>query len=435
MKVTTKTDIKEFPLLNRGKVRDIYDIDDSTLLIVTTDRMSAFDVIMNEPVPYKGVILNQITLFWMKKFAHLVKNHLIESDVDKFPAALAPYREELEGRSVLVKKAKPLPVECIVRGYITGSGWKDYKATGSVCGYKLPEGLLESARLEQPLFTPSTKAELGEHDENISTARAAEILGKDIANQIENIALALFKEGRAWAESRGIIIADTKFEFGMVDGELILIDEVLTPDSSRFWPAEGYKAGQSQPSFDKQYLRDWLSGQPWDKTPPPPALPKEVVEATQNKYLEAYRILTGAELALEYKMREKRRRNSLSQRASSELARMPALRPHHSAGGKPGDGNACRTRMADAIKPVRGNFRTTHYRPLQPGNRLSADGGREIHGSFRFACHWGSFSPAVGGPFSTQYQLRGNHAVERQKVPHLRGSQQQKHRVRNRFLL
>ena len=174
MKVTTKTDIKEFPLLNRGKVRDIYDIDDSTLLIVTTDRMSAFDVIMNEPVPYKGVILNQITLFWMKKFAHLVKNHLIESDVDKFPAALAPYREELEGRSVLVKKAKPLPVECIVRGYITGSGWKDYKATGSVCGYKLPEGLLESARLEQPLFTPSTKAELGEHDENISTARAAE---------------------------------------------------------------------------------------------------------------------------------------------------------------------------------------------------------------------------------------------------------------------
>ena len=167
-----------------------------------------------------------------------------------------------------------------------------------VCGYKLPEGLLESARLEQPLFTPSTKAELGEHDENISTARAAEILGKDIADQIENIALALFKEGRAWAESRGIIIADTKFEFGMVDGELILIDEVLTPDSSRFWPAEGYKAGQSQPSFDKQYLRDWLSGQPWDKTPPPPALPKEVVEATQNKYLEAYRILTGSELAL-----------------------------------------------------------------------------------------------------------------------------------------
>ena len=245
MKVTTQTDIKEFPLLNRGKVRDIYDIDDSTLLIVTTVRMSAFDVIMNEPVPYKGVILNQITLFWMKKFAHLVKNHLIERDVDKFPAALAPYREELEGRSVLVKKAKPLPVECIVRGYITGSGWKDYKTTGSVCGYKLPEGLLESARLEQPLFTPSTKAELGEHDENISTARAAEILGKDIADQIESIALALFKEGRAWAESRGIIIADTKFEFGLdEDGNVVLGDEMLTPDSSRFWPLEGYEPAE-----------------------------------------------------------------------------------------------------------------------------------------------------------------------------------------------
>ena len=288
MKVTTQTNIKEFPLLNRGKVRDIYDIDDATLLIVTTDRMSAFDVIMSEPVPYKGVILNQITLFWMKKFAHLVKNHLIESDVDKFPAALAPYRDELEGRAVLVKKAKPLPIECIVRGYITGS----------VCGYKLPEGLLESARLEEPLFTPSTKAELGEHDENISRARAAEILGQDLADKVENLALTIFKEARAWAESRGIIIADTKFEFGMVNGELTLIDEVLTPDSSRFWPAAGYKAGQSQPSFDKQYLRDWLSAQPWDKTPPPPALPKEVVEATQNKYLEAYRILTGSELAL-----------------------------------------------------------------------------------------------------------------------------------------
>ena len=208
--------------------------------------------------------------------------------MDKFPAALAPYREELEGRSVLVKKAKPLPVECIVRGYITGSGWKDYKATGSVCGYKLPEGLLESACLEQPLFTlPSTKAELGEHDENISTARAAEILGKDIADQIESIALALFKEGRAWAESRGIIIADTKFEFGMVDGELILIDEVLTPDSSRFWPAEGYKAGPEPAELRQAVLPRLAVRTAVDKTPPPPALPKEVVEATQNKYLEA----------------------------------------------------------------------------------------------------------------------------------------------------
>ena len=293
MKVTTKTDINEFPLLNRGKVRDIYDIDDSTLLIVTTDRMSAFDVIMNEPVPYKGVILNQITLFWMKKFAHLVKNHLIESDVDKFPAALAPYREELEGRSVLVKKAKPLPVECIVRGYITGSGWKDYKATGSVCGYKLPEGLLESARLEQPLFTPSTKAELGEHDENISTARAAEILGKDIADQIENIALALFKEGRAWAESRGIIIADTKFEFGLDEnGNVVLGDEMLTPDSSRFWPLEGYEAGHGQPSFDKQFVRNWLKANPDSNYD----LPQDVIDKTIAKYEEAYELLTGKKL-------------------------------------------------------------------------------------------------------------------------------------------
>ena len=293
MKVTTKTDIKEFPLLNRGKVRDIYDIDDSTLLIVTTDRMSAFDVIMNEPVPYKGVILNQITLFWMKKFAHLVKNHLIESDVDKFPTALAPYREELEGRSVLVKKAKPLPVECIVRGYITGSGWKDYKATGSVCGYKLPEGLLESARLEQPLFTPSTKAELGEHDENISTARAAEILGKDIADQIENIALALFKEGRAWAESRGIIIADTKFEFGLdEEGNVILGDEMLTPDSSRFWPLEGYEAGHGQPSFDKQFVRNWLKANPDSDF----NLPQDIIDKTIAKYEEAYEMLTGKKL-------------------------------------------------------------------------------------------------------------------------------------------
>ena len=292
MKVTTKTDIKEFPLLNRGKVRDIYDIDDSTLLIVTTDRMSAFDVIMNEPVPYKGVILNQITLFWMKKFAHLVKNHLIESDVDKFPAALAPYREELEGRSVLVKKAKPLPVECIVRGYITGSGWKDYQATGQVCGYTLPEGLRESDKLEPALFTPSTKAELGRHDENISVAEAARLLGEDTARLAEKTSLAIYEAGRTFAAGRGIIVADTKFEFGFIDGRLHLIDEVLTPDSSRFWPADQYKAGQGQPSFDKQYLRDWLKKQPWNMQPPPPHLPEEVIRATADRYKEAYEILT-----------------------------------------------------------------------------------------------------------------------------------------------
>ena len=298
MQVVTRTDIREFPLLNRGKVRDIYDIDEKSLLIVTTDRMSAFDVIMKQPVPYKGVILNQITLFWMKRFAHLIKNHLIESDVDKFPAALAPYREILEGRSVLVRKAKPLPIECIVRGNITGSGWKDYLATGKVCGYTLPAGLLESAKLEQPLFTPSTKAALGEHDQNISPAQAAEIMGQELVDRVAELSLTIFGEGRAWAETRGIIIADTKFEFGMVDGELTLIDEVLTPDSSRFWPSEGYQPGKSQPSFDKQFLRDWLSAQPWDKTPPPPDLPEEIVAATQNKYREAYRILTGEEIKL-----------------------------------------------------------------------------------------------------------------------------------------
>ena len=298
MQVITDTDIREFPLLNRGKVRDIYDIDESTLLIVTTDRMSAFDVIMKQPVPYKGVILNQITLFWMKRFAHLVKNHLIDSDVDKFPAALAPYRDMLEGRSALVKKARPLPVECIVRGYITGSGWKDYLATGQVCGYTLPAGLLESARLDEPLFTPSTKAEIGEHDQNISPRQAADILGAELAAKVEELSLTIFREARAWAETRGIIIADTKFEFGMVDGELTLIDEVLTPDSSRFWPTAGYEPGKSQPSFDKQFLRDWLASQPWDMTPPPPDLPADIVAATQNKYREAYRILTGSDIAL-----------------------------------------------------------------------------------------------------------------------------------------
>ena len=298
MRITTKTEISAYPLLSRGKVRDIYDIDDKTLLIVTTDRMSAFDVIMDKPIPYKGVILNQITLFWMDKFKDIIPNHLVESDVDRFPAALAPWKDELEGRAVLVRKAKPLPVECIVRGYISGSGWKDYQKTGTLCGYQLPAGMRESDKLETALFTPSTKAELGQHDQNISPEEASRLLGEDVARKVRETTLAIYEAGRAYAASRGIIVADTKFEFGMVDGELILIDEVLTPDSSRFWPAEGYKAGQSQPSFDKQYLRDWLSGQPWDKTPPPPALPKEVVEATQNKYLEAYRILTGSELAL-----------------------------------------------------------------------------------------------------------------------------------------
>ncbi|OXS29839.1 MAG: phosphoribosylaminoimidazolesuccinocarboxamide synthase [Desulfovibrio sp. MES5] len=292
MKVVVKTDISAYPLLSRGKVRDIYNVDEKTLLIVTTDRMSAFDVIMNEPIPYKGVILNQITLFWMEKFKHIIPNHLVESDVNRFPAELAPWKDELEGRSVLVRKASPLPVECIVRGYITGSGWKDYQATGSLCGYALPANLRESDKLEPAIFTPSTKAELGQHDENISVAQAAQLLGEDLARKVEETSLAIYEAGRTYAAGRGIIVADTKFEFGMIDGTLHLIDEVLTPDSSRFWPADQYKPGQGQPSFDKQYLRDWLKKQPWNMQPPPPPLPEEVITATANKYKEAYEILT-----------------------------------------------------------------------------------------------------------------------------------------------
>lgn len=292
MKVVVKTDITAYPLLSRGKVRDIYNVDEKTLLIVTTDRMSAFDVIMNEPIPYKGVILNQITLFWMEKFKNIVPNHLLESDVNRFPDALAPWKDELEGRAVLARKADPLPVECIVRGYITGSGWNDYQANGSLCGYALPPGLQESDKLEPAIFTPSTKAELGKHDENLSVAEAARLLGEDMARQVEKTALALYEAGRTYAASRGIIVADTKFEFGFIDGKLHLIDEVLTPDSSRFWPADQYKAGQGQPSFDKQYLRDWLKAQPWDMQPPPPPLPEDVIKITADKYKEAYEIIT-----------------------------------------------------------------------------------------------------------------------------------------------
>lgn len=298
MKVVTQTTVDAYPLIARGKVRDIYDIDEKTLLLVTTDRMSAFDVIMNEAIPYKGVILNMITLFWMDRFKDIIPNHLIESDVQRFPAALAPWKDELEGRSVLVKKAKPLPVECIVRGCITGSGWKDYLATGSLCGYTLPKGLQESARLEPALFTPSTKAELGEHDENITLKQAEALMGADIASKVQKVSLEIFEQGRAYAATRGILMADTKFEFGMVDGELLLIDEVMTPDSSRFWPADQYEAGRGQPSFDKQYLRDWLATQPWNMQAPPPALPQNIIDATSQRYRDAYTILTGQPFAV-----------------------------------------------------------------------------------------------------------------------------------------
>jgi phosphoribosylaminoimidazole-succinocarboxamide synthase len=295
MQVVTKAEIKEFPLFSRGKVRDMYELDGSTLLIVTTDRMSAFDVIMAEPVPYKGLVLNQLTVFWMNRFKHIVQNHLLAADMADFPE-LRPYAGLLAGRSVLARKAEPLPVECIVRGYLAGSGWAEYKKSGTVCGLTLPEGLRESSRLPEPLFTPSTKAVQGQHDENITGAQAADLVGEDVFREVRDISLRIFTEAAGYAETRGIIIADAKFEFGFIDGRLTLIDEALTPDSSRFWPKKGYAAGRSQPSFDKQYLRDWLSAQPWNKTPPPPALPVEVVNEKAAKYREVYAILTGKNL-------------------------------------------------------------------------------------------------------------------------------------------
>lgn len=297
MKIVTKTEITAYPLLSRGKVRDIYEIDDRTLLIVTTDRMSAFDVVMAEPIPYKGVILNQITLFWMRRFEDIVPNHILESHVDAFPAALAPWRDELEGRSVIARKATPLPAECIVRGYITGSGWKSYQKTGLVCGHKLPQGLQEADRLSPPLFTPSTKAAGGQHDENISFEQMSSMTGDEAAMRARLLSLDLYNSGSAWADSKGIIIADTKFEFGFINDTLHLIDEVLTPDSSRFWPKSSYAPGHGQPSFDKQYLRDWLNSQPWDHEPPPPYLPQDIIDATSKRYREAYEILTGQTFA------------------------------------------------------------------------------------------------------------------------------------------
>lgn len=296
MKIVSKTDIDVYPLVARGKVRDIYEIDERTLLIVTTDRMSAFDVVMDRPVPYKGVILNQMTLFWTRMFDSIIPNHFLESEVDNFPKKLAPFREELEGRAAIVRKASPLPAECIVRGYITGSGWQDYLKTGEVCGYKLPAGLKESERLDPPLFTPSTKAARGEHDKNITFPEMAAIAGDEATRRARDASLEIYEAARAYAYRKGIIIADTKFEFGFIDGTLHLIDEVLTPDSSRFWRVGGYEAGKPQPSFDKQHLRDWLKKQDWNREPPPPALPDQIINETAKRYREAYEMLTGEKI-------------------------------------------------------------------------------------------------------------------------------------------
>jgi len=285
----------EFPTLKlagRGKVRDIYDLGTS-LLIVTTDRISAFDVIMNEGIPDKGFVLSQISAFWFRQMEDIVPNHIISTDVRDFPAECQPYAGQLEGRSMLVRKATPLPVECIVRGYLSGSGWKDYKATGAICGIPLPPGLVESDRLPEPIFTPSTKAELGTHDENISFERMVELCGKEISEKVRDITVAIYRKASRIAEEKGIIIADTKFEYGIVDGELIIIDECLTPDSSRFWPRDLYRPGGPQPSFDKQFLRDYLETLDWGKTAPPPPLPPEIVQKTAEKYREALQRLTG----------------------------------------------------------------------------------------------------------------------------------------------
>lgn len=287
-----ETDFKELKLLKRGKVRDVYDLDDA-LLMVATDRISAFDVIMNDPVPGKGIILTQISLFWFEAMKALVPNHVISSNVAEYPAVCRPYAEILHGRSMLVRKTEPLSIECVVRGYISGSGWKSYQKSRSVCGIGLPEGLSESDKLPEPIFTPSTKAEIGLHDINIDFNEAARMVGKDIAEEVKRLSLSIYNKGAEISAQKGIIIADTKFEFGIIENEIILIDEVLTPDSSRFWPKETYAPGGPQKSFDKQYLRDYLSDIEWNKEPPPPTLPDTVVQKTYQKYKEALTQLTG----------------------------------------------------------------------------------------------------------------------------------------------
>jgi phosphoribosylaminoimidazole-succinocarboxamide synthase len=277
-----------------GKVREVYDLGDSFLL-VASDRLSAFDVVLPNGIPRKGEVLTQVSHFWFEKFAALVPNHLLAGANDPLPANLQPFAAQLAGRSMIVKKAKPLAIECIVRGYLSGSGLKEYKKSQTVCGIQLPAGLTESAELPEPIFTPSTKAEAG-HDENINFEEACKIVGTELATQARDLSLMIYKAGRDYARQRGIIIADTKFEFGLFEGKLILIDEVLTPDSSRFWPADQYVPGQSQPSFDKQFVRDYLETLTWDKTPPGPQLPPEVIAKTSAKYLEAYEKLTGKKL-------------------------------------------------------------------------------------------------------------------------------------------
>ena len=278
---------------SRGKVRDIYDAGEN-LLMVATDRISAFDFILPDEIPFKGEVLNRISAFWFDKFADIVPNHLVSIDPADFPEEFAEYRDYLAGRAMLVKKAQTIPIECIVRGYLTGSGKKTYDENGTVCGIQLPEGLTEASKLPEPLFTPSTKAEIGDHDENISFERCCEIVGEDIATQIRDLSLKIYKAAAEYAATRGIIIADTKFEFGVGDGKVTLIDECLTPDSSRFWPAASYEEGKIQPSYDKQFVRNWLKAN-WDMTGETPHLPAEVIDGTSERYREAFQIITGSQ--------------------------------------------------------------------------------------------------------------------------------------------
>jgi phosphoribosylaminoimidazole-succinocarboxamide synthase len=284
-----ETDFKGLTFLKRGKVRDIYDLGEF-YLIVATDRLSAFDVVLPDPIPEKGKVLTQISLFWFRNMASIVPNHLVSSDVNDYPDICRPYADQLRDRSMLVRKAEPLPVECVVRGYISGSGWKSYKESGTICGIELPKGLKESDRLPEPIFTPSTKEEAGLHDINIDFDQAVTLLGRERAEKVRDLSLKLYSKGVEIADRFGIIIADTKFEFGIFQNEIILIDEVMTPDSSRFWPKASYRPGGAQESYDKQYVRDYLLTLDWDKTPPGPTLPEEVIHKTSMKYLDALKL-------------------------------------------------------------------------------------------------------------------------------------------------
>ncbi|MFL6276368.1 MAG: phosphoribosylaminoimidazolesuccinocarboxamide synthase [Blastocatellia bacterium] len=295
MNPITETSLPDLTLFRRGKVRDVYAVEDR-LLIVATDRLSAFDVVLPNPIPMKGVVLTQLSLFWFDYLKEIVANHLISARVEDYPAPLTGFREQLAGRSMLVHRAEVFPVECVARGYLAGSGWKDYQQSGAVCGIKLPPGLKESAQLPEPIFTPATKAESG-HDLNISERETANLIGEEATAKLKALTLDIYVRASSYAAERGIIIADTKFEFGVKDGEIILVDEALTPDSSRFWPAARYEPGHSQSSFDKQFVRDYLETLDWNKQPPGPVLPDEVVARTHDKYMEAYRLLTGHELA------------------------------------------------------------------------------------------------------------------------------------------